>query len=63
MNIISHPIIMAVLEKDYFLPGCPNYKRVKVDPRKGELWFCSEADAKEAGWSMSDGCGNIHQFK
>ena len=50
-------------EKDYFLPGCPNYKRVKVDPRMGEKWFCSEVEAKKAGWKMSSGCKNIHQFR
>ncbi len=48
--------------RDYFLPGCPNYKRVKVDPRKGEMWFCSEDEAREAGWTMSAACSNIHQF-
>lgn len=50
-------------EKDYFLPGCPNYKRVIIDPRKGERWFCTEKEAKEAGWQMSAACGNIHQFE
>ncbi len=49
-------------EKDYFLPGCPNYKRVIVDERKGERWFCSENEAKKAGWQLSGACGNIHQF-
>ena len=45
--------------KDYFLPGCPNYKRVKVDPRKGEQWFCAEEEAEEAGWQKSASCDNI----
>ena len=49
--------------KDYFLPGCPNYKRVKIDPRKGEQWFCTEAEAKEAGWQKSAACNNIWQTK
>lgn len=49
--------------KDYFVPGCPNYKVTKIDPRKSERWFCSEEEAKEAGWQMSAACGNIHQFK
>ncbi len=48
-------------EKDYFLPGCPNYKRVKIDPRKGEQWFCTEEDAKADGWSKSASCNNIWQ--
>jgi len=48
-------------EKDYFLPGCPNYKRVKIDPRKGEKWFCTEDEAKADGWQKSAACGNIWQ--
>ena len=48
-------------EKDYFLPGCPNYKRVKIDERKGEKWFCTESDAKADGWQKSAACNNIWQ--
>ncbi len=48
-------------EKDYFLPGCPNYKRVKIDPRKGEQWFCTESDAEKEGWEKSAACNNIWQ--
>lgn len=48
-------------EKDYFLPGCPNYKRVKIDPRKGEKWFCTEEDAQDSGWQKSAACNNIWQ--
>lgn len=50
-------------EKYYFVPGCPNYKRVKIDPRKGERWFCSEDEAVEAGWEKSAACGNIWQTR
>lgn len=50
-------------EKDYFVPGCPNYKRVKIDPRKGEEWFCSEEEAEEAGWQRSAACNNIWQTR
>jgi len=49
--------------KDYFLPGCPNYKRVKIDPRKGEQYFCTEEEAVEAGWERSAACNNIWQTK
>lgn len=49
--------------KDYFLPGCPNYKRVKIDPRKGEQYFCTEEEALEAGWERSAACNNIWQTK
>lgn len=49
--------------KDYFLPGCPNYKRVKIDPRKGEQYFCTEEEAVEAGFQRSAACNNIWQTK
>jgi len=45
------------------LPGCPNYKRVKIDPRKGEQYFCTEEEAKDAGWEKSAACNNIWQTK
>ena len=44
--------------KLYFLEGCPNYKRVKVDMRKGEAWFCSETEAIKAGFTRSESCNN-----
>lgn len=40
----------------YFLEGCPNYNRIKIDVRKGESWFCTEEEAREAGFSRSASC-------
>jgi len=34
----------------YHMPWSPWYKRVRINTRKGERWFCSEADAQSAGW-------------
>jgi endonuclease YncB( thermonuclease family) len=34
----------------YHMPWSPWYGRVKVDPNRGERWFCSESEAKNAGW-------------
>jgi endonuclease YncB( thermonuclease family) len=34
----------------YHMPWSPWYGKVKVDAAKGERWFCSEAEAREAGW-------------
>ncbi len=50
-------------ERVYFLPRCPNYNRVKVDPRRGEGWYCSEKDAEKAGFEFSLSCKNSSQFK
>jgi len=42
--------------KIYLLEGCPNYNRVKIDVRKGEQYFCTEKEAREAGFVRSDSC-------
>ena len=34
----------------YHMPWSPWYGKVQVEAAKGERWFCSEAEAKEAGW-------------
>lgn len=34
----------------YHMPWSPWYRKVKVEPNKGERWFCSEAQAIAAGW-------------
>jgi endonuclease YncB( thermonuclease family) len=34
----------------YHVPGSEWYERTQINPAKGERWFCSEAEAKAAGW-------------
>jgi hypothetical protein len=34
----------------YHVPGSEWYERTQIDARKGERWFCTEAEAKAAGW-------------
>ena len=34
----------------YHTPNSPWYDRTQVDTSKGERWFCSEEEAKGAGW-------------
>ncbi|WP_017927103.1 thermonuclease family protein [Limimaricola hongkongensis] len=34
----------------YHMPGDPFYGRTKIDTGAGERWFCSEAEARRAGW-------------
>ncbi|WP_420340116.1 thermonuclease family protein [Roseibium sp.] len=34
----------------YHAPWSPWYSRTKINLSKGERWFCSEAEAIEAGW-------------
>ncbi len=38
-------------ERIYHTPwGSKHYKRTRIDTARGERWFCSEAEAKAAGW-------------
>ena len=37
----------------YHVPGGYYYDRTRIDPSKGERWFCSEAEARTAGWRRS----------
>lgn len=39
--------------KQYVLPGTSEYRRVRIHPRRGERWFCSEEEAIAAGWKRS----------
>lgn len=34
----------------YHLPGQRDYAATRISPAKGEAWFCSEAEAKRAGF-------------
>ncbi|HEX2843390.1 thermonuclease family protein [Hyphomicrobium sp.] len=34
----------------YHMPWSPWYAKVKVEPEKGERWFCTEAEAGKAGF-------------
>ena len=40
-------------ERIYHMPGGQFYTHTKINPRKGERWFCTEAEAKAAGWRRS----------
>ncbi len=37
----------------YHVPGGDYYERTGIDTDRGERWFCSEAEAREAGWRKS----------
>ncbi|OOY15741.1 thermonuclease family protein [Thioclava sp. DLFJ4-1] len=39
----------------YHLPGTRAYAATRINEAKGERWFCSEADAKSAGWRRAGG--------
>lgn len=37
-------------ERIYRLPGDGGYEQIYIDLTKGERWFCTEANARAAGW-------------
>ena len=37
-------------ERIYHLPGGRWYDRTKISTMTGERWFCTEAEARAAGW-------------
>jgi len=42
--------ISAKGTKIYHLPGQSFYEKTRINTRSGERWFCSEAEARGAGW-------------
>jgi endonuclease YncB( thermonuclease family) len=37
-------------ERIYHTPDSPSYRNTGIDESKGERWFCTEAEARRAGW-------------
>ena len=42
--------ISASGERIYHVPGQRYYTATRISLLRGERWFCSEAEAREAGW-------------
>ncbi|WP_427857069.1 hypothetical protein [Devosia litorisediminis] len=40
-------------ERIYHVPGQRYYDRTRISASHGERWFCSEAEARAAGWRRS----------
>lgn len=43
-------------EKIYHVPGCDYYEQTVIDEDDGEQWFCSEQEARAAGWRKAHNC-------
>jgi len=39
----------------YHVPGSPSYEQTRIDTARGERWFCSEEEARNAGWRAPRG--------
>ena len=42
--------------RNYYLPGCAQYEFTIVEKDMGESWFCSENDARKAGFTKAKTC-------
>jgi endonuclease YncB( thermonuclease family) len=42
-------------ERIYHLPGTSHYDQTVIDESRGERWFCSEEEARAAGWRAPRG--------
>lgn len=43
-------------DKIYHFPGCRQYEQTIVEKSLGEQWFCTEKEAREAGFKKSKNC-------
>ena len=43
-------------EKEYLTTQCPDYSKTIIEKYMGEEWFCSESEAKKAGYKISPSC-------
>jgi endonuclease YncB( thermonuclease family) len=41
--------------KYYHLPGQRDYEKTRISVQRGERWFCSESEARAAGWRRAGG--------
>ena len=40
-------------DRVYHLPGSQYYRSIEIEPARGERWFCTENEARDAGWDRS----------
>jgi hypothetical protein len=50
---IKGNISVSTGERIYHVPGQTYYDETIITPAKGERWFCSEGEARAAGWRRS----------
>ena len=48
-------------KKIYHYPGCSEYEQTVVELDIGEQWFCSEEEARKAGFTKSEHCFKNYQ--
>ena len=53
---IKGNIIHGTNAKEYTMPSCARYALTVVERYKGESWYCTETQAKKAGYVKSSSC-------
>ena len=43
-------------KKTYLFQGCTDYSSTIIEKHKGDQWFCTETEAKKAGFTKSKAC-------
>lgn len=54
--VIKGNIDFPIDKKTYHMPGCLQYETAIVQEDKGERWFCTEAEARKAGYTKAKTC-------
>lgn len=54
--VIKGNVIQHSGSKEYIMPSCRLYNLSVIEKYKGEDWFCTEAEAKKAGFVKSKNC-------
>ncbi len=54
--LIKGNIDPATYEKFYHYPGCSHYEQIIIEKDRGEQYFCTEEEAKAAGFKKAAGC-------
>lgn len=48
--------ISTTRERIYHISGCGSYDKTSIDESRGERWFCTEEEARGAGWRKAKNC-------
>lgn len=51
--VIKGNVSVNTGERIYHMPGQRYYDETRIAPEYDEKWFCSEVEAREAGWRRS----------
>ncbi len=53
---LNSAVSLNAVGMTYYFPGCDFYDSVYVQLHKGDQWFCTEAEARKAGFTKAKTC-------